>query len=662
MLSFVKSSSRSQKRNIMIAIDSVLIPLALLLAFSLHASSGGAWVMMHAYLPVLPLLLLAAGALSVFLGVSAIQLNAYETAAIGLTGAFSATLVMVSVLLTTAAQIPITIATQIVFGISFFIFSIISRAALLRIVLAIYRRSSVRCRVLIYGAGTTGTQLVSALRTHENIEPVAFVDDNKALHGLVVARLHVYSPAHIAEIATDKQIDRVLLALPSLSLPKQAQISRRLKKLGLEVQALPSFAQLIGEEALVDKLTDVEPALFLNRDEVANVTGTGGVESYQGKTVLISGAGGSIGSELCRQVMQCRPAKMVLFELSEVALYKVDMELRQLAEDTGTEIVTILGSVTDGRQVRRVLSDHTVQVSLHAAAYKHVPLVESNPLTGLANNVLGTHTLASEAAKSGVERFILISSDKAVRPSNVMGASKRLAELVVQDLATRVPTGEGPIYTMVRFGNVLGSSGSVVPLFQEQLHRGGPITVTHRDVSRFFMTAQEAVHLVLRAGAMAKGGEVFVLDMGKPVRIERLARQIIESAGYTVREPANPEGDIEIKFIGLRPGEKMTEELTLTGKLAGTSHRKIFSADEVALSEIEIASALRALRAALAAGDEKAAKDVALRWVEGYSLAVSKQRDFQRQQAPMSQLRQGRCHLNALLGTEAQVHLSDRLI
>ncbi|MCR8826774.1 polysaccharide biosynthesis protein [Photobacterium sp. TY 1-4] len=623
----------------MLGVDSVLIPLALLLAFSLHAGSSGAGSaleMMHSYLQVLPLLLLAAGALSIFLGVSAIQLNAYETAAIGLTGAFSIALVMVSVLLATAVQLPMVISTHIVFGISFFIFSISSRAVLLQVVLAIYRRSSVRCRVLIYGAGTTGTQLVSALRTHEHIEPVAFVDDNKALHGLVVARLHVYSPVRIAEIAAEKQIDRVLLALPSLSLPKQAQISRRLKKLGLEVQTLPSFAQLIGEEALVDKLTDVEPALFLNRDEVENVTGNGGVESYQGKTVLISGAGGSIGSELCRQVMQCRPAKMVLFELSEVALYRVDLELRQLAEETDTEIVPILGSVTDGRQVRRILSDHDIQVVLHAAAYKHVPLVESNPLTGLANNVLGTQTLASEAAKAGVERFILISSDKAVRPANVMGASKRLAELVIQDLATRVPAGEGPVYTMVRFGNVLGSSGSVVPLFQEQLRRGGPITVTHRDVSRYFMTAQEAVHLVLRAGAMAKGGEVFVLDMGKPVPIERLARQIVESAGYTVRDVITPDGDIEIEFIGLRPGEKLTEELTVTGNLTGTSHRKILSADEAALSEIEIASVLSALRSALAAGDEQAAKEVAMRWVEGYSQAVRTAHDAQAQAAPAS--------------------------
>ena len=248
-----------------------------------------------------------------------------------------------------------------------------------------------------------------------------------------------------------------------------------------------------------------------------------------------------------------------------------------------------------------------------------MPLVEVNPLAGLANNVLGTQTLVSEAADAGVERFVLISSDKAVRPTNVMGASKRLAELVVQDVADRVAADRGLIFSIVRFGNVLGSSGSVVPLFQEQLRRGGPLTVTHPEVSRYFMTVQEAVHLVLRAGSMAEGGEVFVLDMGKPIMIEQLARQVIESAGFTVRDVNTPDGDIEIEFTGLRPGEKMSEELTLNGALVGTGHKKIFFTVEKSLSEIEVASVLRSLRQALAASDEDAARDMARRWVEGYT-------------------------------------------
>jgi FlaA1/EpsC-like NDP-sugar epimerase len=315
---------------------------------------------------------------------------------------------------------------------------------------------------------------------------------------------------------------------------------------------------------------------------------------------------------------------MILFELSEFALYNAQMELAQLAEGAGIEIVPILGSITDTRQVRKVLEEYQVQVILHAAAYKHVPLVEANPLAGLVNNVFGTQALAQQAAKAGIERFILISSDKAVRPANIMGASKRLAELVVQDLARR--HGNSTIFSMVRFGNVLGSSGSVVPLFQDQLRRGGPLTVTDRSVARYFMTVQEAVRLVLQAGALAQGGEVFVLDMGKPVPILQLARQVIEGAGYAVRDAENPEGDIEIEITGLRPGEKITEELTLSGDLIGTSHPKIFSTREEGLSEIEIASALRRLREAFVASDEEMARDVVRRWVEGFDALVEERK------------------------------------
>ncbi|WP_299619457.1 nucleoside-diphosphate sugar epimerase/dehydratase [uncultured Tateyamaria sp.] len=617
MLNLIKSLSRTQKRNILIAVDSTLIPAALFFAFSLRLPTDGALAMMWDYLPVLPYVLIIAAGLSIWLGISSTTLNDYEAGSIGRTAVFSFFVATSSVILTSVADVQMGLKTQIVFGITFFVFSVISRALLLQIVLAIYRTGTNRCRVLIYGAGTTGMQLVSALRSHEIIEPVAFVDDNQALQGVSVLRLPVYSPVRIAEIVAENKIDRVLLAMPSQSQPKQMQIARRLQQMGLEVQTLPSFSQLIGEEALIDKLTPINPRSFLGRDEVNARQGKRD-EAYTGRRVLISGAGGSIGSELSRQVIESHPEKLVLYELSEHALYQIHQEVMQLVEGSNIEIVPLLGSVTDARQVRRVLMDHDIEVILHAAAYKHVPLVESNPLAGLANNVLGTHTLVTEAAASGVERFVLISSDKAVRPTNIMGASKRLAELVVQDVAKRIAEGNGLVFAAVRFGNVLGSSGSVVPLFQEQLRRGGPLTVTHPDVSRYFMTVQEAVHLVLRAGSMAKGGEVFVLDMGKPVKIEQLARQVIESAGYSVRDVNNPDGDMEIEFTGLRPGEKMTEELTINGTLIGTGHKKIFFTVEEGLSEIEVASALRSLRHALAAGDESEARAMVMRWVEGY--------------------------------------------
>ena len=617
MLELLKSMSRRQKRNVFVALDCLLVPLSLLFALSLQSPFGGSLDLMLAYLPELPFVMAAAAGLSIWLGISSTTLNDYEASSVGQTAIFAGLLTLVSIVLTTLVKPTLPLSTQIVFGITYFVFSALSRAILLQVVLALYRTGADRCRVLIYGAGTTGMQLVSALRNHEYIEPVAFVDDNQALQGQSVLRLPVLSPVRIAEIVAERQINRVLLAMPSQSQPKQVQIARRLEKMGLEVQTLPSFSQLIGEEELVNKLTPVHVSRFLNRDEVSTAPGSDAA-AYFGRCVLVSGAGGSIGSELCRQVLDCAPRKIVLFELSELALYQVHQEIKQMAEGSGIDVVPLLGSVTDPRQVRRALQEHNVQVVLHAAAYKHVPLVEENPLAGLANNVLGTHTLVSEAAAAGIERFVLISSDKAVRPTNIMGASKRLAELVVQDIAMRLAKPDNLVFSIVRFGNVLGSSGSVVPLFQDQLRRGGPLTVTHPDVSRFFMTVQEAVHLVLRAGAMATGGEVFVLDMGKPVRIEQLARQVIDSAGYTVRDTQNPDGDIEIEFTGLRPGEKMTEELTLSGSLIGTGHRKIFFTVEERLSEIEVAAVLRGLRSALATSDDAAAREIVTRWVDGY--------------------------------------------
>ncbi|MEM6304002.1 MAG: nucleoside-diphosphate sugar epimerase/dehydratase [Pseudomonadota bacterium] len=618
MLSFVKSLTDRQKQVVMLSLDSLLLTVSIMFALTAPGLPGGSVENFVRYLPVLPYLLLSGIGISYWLGVCAIRLKAYETTAIGKTGVFASLMMVVSMIGSTVGGLGLPVGVHIVFAAVFFTLVVISRAAMLQLVLAIYRRSAPTCRVLIYGAGTTGTQLVSALRSHETIQPVAFVDDNAALQGLTVAHLPVYTPLRIAELATEMNIHRVLLAVPSLSPPKQTQIARRLQKMGMEVQTLPSFSQLIGEEALVDKLKPIKHHTLLNRDEVDESVGDATL-CYSGKVIMVSGAGGSIGSEICRQVLAARPSKLVLYELSELALYNVDMELRQAVEGNGIDIVPILGSITEARQVRKVIEDHEVNVILHAAAYKHVPLVEANPLPGLVNNVFGTQTLAEQAAKAGIDRFILISSDKAVRPANIMGASKRLAEQVIQDLARGNRSASGTIFSMVRFGNVLGSSGSVVPLFQDQLSRGGPLTVTHPNVERFFMTQQEAVKLVLQAGAMAQGGEVFVLNMGQPVPIIKLARQVIESAGYTVRDAENPDGDIQIKITGLRPGEKLKEELTLSGELIETDHPKIFSARERGMSELEIASALRRLREAFVASNEDMAREVVMRWVEGFA-------------------------------------------
>ncbi len=623
MLSWIISLNKAQKRRVMMALDGVIVPFALTFAFVVFDLPGGLGANLYSYLPVLPYMIAAAVGISVWIGISDIQVSGYEASAVGLTAVYGILLTIASLTFSDIAGLDLPVGLHMTFGVAFFCMAVASRAVILQVVLAVYRNNADCCRVLIYGAGVTGAHLVSALRGHQTIEPVAFVDDNKALQGMTVARLQVYTPVRIAELVKEMQIDRVLLAVPSLSRPKQAQIARKLEKMGLEVQTLPSFSQLIGEKTLVDRLTPVSARNFLGRAEVEHPLGDAR-STYAGKVVLISGAGGSIGSELCRQVLDCKPAKIILFELSELGLYQIDMELRNIAEQEEIPVVImpVLGSVTDSRQVRKLLTVHGVQVVLHAAAYKHVPLVEANPLTGLVNNVFGTQTLAEQAAKAGVERFMLISSDKAVRPANVMGASKRLAEMVVQDLARR--TNGGTVFSMVRFGNVLGSSGSVVPLFQEQLSRGGPLTVTDKGVERYFMTVQEAVQLVLQAAGISRGGEVFVLDMGKPVPILQLARQVIESAGYEVRDTDNPDGDIEIEITGLRPGEKMVEELTLSNDIIGTIYPKIFSTREEGLSQIEIASALRGLREAFIASDEDMAREVVRRWVEGFQETISK--------------------------------------
>lgn len=614
MLHLVNSMSRLQKQAFLLVVDLFLVPIALFSTIAIQERLQLVGDQLELWL-VAGLTMVMASALSIILRIPYIRLNAFDLSGIGKIAIFSAVLAVVTSALGGLAKLELGAGFYVVFGIIFFLLSGGSRVAMLQILLALFRRMQPRRRVLIYGAGTTGMQLASALKTHEMIEPMVFIDDNIALQGLTIAGLPVMKPARIRSIIKSYQINRVLLAMPSLSGPKLAKIARNLEKLGVEVQALPSFAKLIGEEELIDKLAPLFPDQMLGRSRLDSGLITE-EERYAGCTVLVSGAGGSIGSELCRQALAYKPEKIVLFELSEIALYNIDMELKSMVEGTSTEVIPILGSVTDARLVKKVLGAHKVKIVLHAAAYKHVPLVEANPLAGLANNVLGTATLARASREAGVERFILVSSDKAVRPTNVMGASKRLAELVVQDLANR---SMGTVFAMVRFGNVLNSSGSVIPLFQEQIARGGPVTLTHNEVTRYFMTIQEASRLVLRAGSYAEGGEVFVLDMGKPISIRTLARNVIEASGCSVRDEANPDGDIEIVVIGLRPGEKLQEELLISEGQVTTRHEKIFIAREASLSEIEVASAVRALRTAAASADDDAARKVMAHWVEGYS-------------------------------------------
>src|SRR5437660_8134103 len=437
-------------------------------------------------------------------------------------------------------------------------------------------------RVAIYGAGEVWAGVSSVLRGGPDFEPVAFIDDNRSLQGSNINGIRVHGSDCLPELVRRRKIDRILLARPTASRRRRREILTQLEPLGVRVQSLPNLSDLISGKAQINELHDVDVGDLLGRDPVPpnpKLFGSG----IRGKCVLVTGAGGSIGSELCRQILRLSPSRLVLFEMSELALYRTQRELEELAahEKLSVEVVPLLGNAHHRHRVREVLSTFGVQTIYHAAAYKHVPIVEHNVVEGVHNNVISTWYTAEAAIETGVETFVLVSTDKAVNPANVMGATKRLAELVLQALQERSPQTR---FCMVRFGNVLASSGSVVPLFQEQIRRGGPVTVTHRDVIRYFMTIPEAAQLVIQAGSMATGGDVFVLDMGRPVRIDDLARRMISLMGLSVRDANNPDGDIEITYTGLRSAEKLFEELLIGSNVTRTDHAMILRAMEHSIS------------------------------------------------------------------------------
>lgn len=431
--------------------------------------------------------------------------------------------------------------------------------------------------VAIYGAGDAGSQLVTALQKGREFIPVAFFDDNPQLWKHSVQGIQVFDPDRLVSVLSALSVKRVLLAVPHASKQQRKNILDRLKPHPVHVQTIPAFPDLVEGNASLDQLQEVEVEDLLGRDPVPPQQALF-EKCIRGKTVLVTGAGGSIGSELCRQIITAKPARLVIFELSEYSLYAIEQELSKKIKDSkqSIDLVPLLGSVCNEARVHAIFKRYAPHTVYHAAAYKHVPIVEHNVFEGFRNNVIGTKTVADAAHMFGVSHFVLVSTDKAVRPTNVMGATKRLAEQVVQQLAEHSST----VFSMVRFGNVLGSSGSVVPLFRKQIANGGPVTVTHPEITRFFMTIPEASQLVIQAGAMAQGGDVFVLDMGASVKIVDLAARMIELSGYEIRSDENPSGDIEIKFSGLRPGEKLFEELLIGDNVSGTEHSKIMRANE----------------------------------------------------------------------------------
>ncbi len=465
-------------------------------------------------------------------------------------------------------------------------------------------------RVLIYGAGSAGRQLAASLRAGGEVEPAAFVDDDRSLAGREIDGLRVHPAEGLCLLAQQLEADEVIVTTAAAAALGRSDLVTELQRAALRVRVLPPLADIASGRHVVSLVREVDIDDLLGRDPVAPDPALLAA-CVTGRVVLVTGAGGSIGSEICRQTAALLPQRLLLLEASEAALYEVH---RRLTESETCEVWPVLGSVADRLLVERLLREHGVQTVYHAAAYKHVPLVELNPIEGAVNNVFGTLTLAQAAYAAGVSTFVLISTDKAVRPTNVMGATKRWAELIVQDLAAQArAAGTGQRFCAVRFGNVLGSSGSVVPLFKEQIARGGPVTVTDPEVTRYFMSIHEAVALVIQAGSLARGGEVFLVDMGGPVRIVDLARRMIGLAGLTVRDEENPDGDIEIRYTGLRPGEKLFEELLITsGRAQATGHAKVMRADEPALSADELRAEVESLRRHVERGDDRAVHSLLL--------------------------------------------------
>jgi FlaA1/EpsC-like NDP-sugar epimerase len=487
-----------------------------------------------------------------------------------------------------------------------------------------YRSHLVRAgmaKVLIYGAGSAGRQLAEVLANSSEMLPVGFLDDDRTLQGNTINGLPVYRPASLESVVSRLNVTDVLLAIPSASRTRRNEILSTLQSFSLRVRTLPGLMDLAHGKVHLSDLRELEIEDLLGRDAVAPNSILLN-KNIRNKVVLVTGAGGSIGSELCRQIAKSGPSVLLMVEVSEFALYMIHQELEATLssnEPLGIRLVPLLASVRDAERMEEIMATWRPHTVYHAAAYKHVPLVEHNPAEGVKNNVFGTLITARAAREHGVANFVLISTDKAVRPTNVMGASKRLAEMVLQAMASNKEVGESETrFSMVRFGNVLGSSGSVVPKFRQQIKNGGPITLTHADITRYFMTIPEAAQLVIQAGAMASGGDVFVLDMGQPIRIFDLALRMVELSGLRIKDEAHPDGDIEIVITGLRPGEKLYEELLIGDNPELTQHTRIMKAHEDCLPWKELENKLDALKIALDLNDVGVVRRILESLVSGY--------------------------------------------
>ena len=632
---YLLTLSRPAKRGLAVGFDTVLCVVAVWLSFNLRQGFWAGWSPAHNTV----LLVCLAMALPLFT-VQGFYRAIFRYA--GLPALMtvlkaSAILSVVLVLVFAVVSVPgVPRAIGVLLPLLLMVMVMLSRLVVRYWLGGMYQSAALRLslpRVLIYGAGSAGRQLAAALKTSPEVVVVGYLDDDERLHGHVLDGHKIFNPEALVAVTKRLHVTQVYLAIPSATRARRNEVLELVRAAQVQVRTLPGLLDLAEGRVQVSDLKELDIEDLLGRDPVPpnplmlakNITG---------KVVMVTGAGGSIGSELCRQIAWAQPATLLLVELTEFALYAIEHELQNtILDDSASDVrlVPLLANVRDAARMDQILRAWRPDTVYHAAAYKHVPLVEHNPAEGIKNNVLGTLTTARLAAVHGVRDFVLISTDKAVRPTNVMGGSKRLAEMVLQALATagtdRMGASVSTKFSMVRFGNVLGSSGSVVPLFREQIKNGGPITLTHEDVTRYFMTISEAASLVLIAGGLSSSrgpheGDLFVLDMGKPIRIRDLAERMIRAAGHTVKSADQPNGDIEIAVVGLRPGEKLHEELLIEAGMLTTPHTKILRAQERGLSTLEMASALQELRTAVAVGDAKAARNVVATYVEGYGGSV----------------------------------------
>lgn len=616
---FVVNQTRDTRRFVAAVMDGVLCIVAVWIAYSLRL---GTWSLFSP-----PVISFASVALlfwypiALLFGVyrSLIRFSGARTVA-GLAAA-CATLAVPLLIVFVIFRWPIVPRTLAILHPIIFLMLLASSRIMIRFILLDLLNivSTKARRVLVYGAGRAGQQLALSIRHETQVYLVGFVDDDVRLDGQRLDGIPVFDSTGLEILLAETDVDEVLLAIPSASRARRRAIIERLQKTDVYVRSLPSLTHIIEGSVTVNDLREIQIDELLGREAVAPNEVLMG-KTIVGKTVMVSGAGGSIGSELCRQILQCHPKKLILLEQSEFALYAIEQELRKMIDATGHDIPLVLelANVAERSTMMRVYGCHRPDTVFHAAAYKHVPLVEANPISGVRNNVMGTLHSVEAAGAFAVANFTLISTDKAVRPTNIMGASKRVCELILQARSER--PGGSTIFSMVRFGNVLGSSGSVVPLFKAQIAMGGPITITHRDINRYFMTIPEAAQLVIQATAMAKGGEVFVLDMGQPVRIIDLARSMIRLSGLSVRDDEQPDGDIEIVETGLRPGEKLYEELLIGDNPEPTNHPRILRAQEKLWPWAEMQTALNEIDDVIrSSGDPLAMMQVVARLVPEYT-------------------------------------------